>query len=103
MNYNRYDIFWVELDFVRGSELSKRDRMVIISLDAEPVLETVVICPLTSRLRPQWRTRLQVKAANKWTSPPTKFGWSAGAVSEKSARSRMTPLPSATAHGNGNG
>jgi len=28
-------------------------------------LETVVICPLTSKLHQQWRTRLQIKCANK--------------------------------------
>jgi mRNA interferase MazF len=28
-------------------------------------LETVVVCPLTSRLHPDWRTRLPVKVAGK--------------------------------------
>ncbi|MBW2208807.1 MAG: type II toxin-antitoxin system PemK/MazF family toxin [Deltaproteobacteria bacterium] len=28
-------------------------------------LETVVVCPLTSKMHPQWRTRLQIKCAGK--------------------------------------
>lgn len=28
-------------------------------------LDTVVICPLTSKLHPKWRTRLQIKCAGK--------------------------------------
>ncbi len=34
---------------------------VIVSLDAlNSTLPTVVVCPLTSVLRPHWRTRLQI-------------------------------------------
>jgi len=28
-------------------------------------LDTVVICPLTSKLHPKWRTRLQIKCSGK--------------------------------------
>jgi hypothetical protein len=28
-------------------------------------LETVVVCPLTSKIHPKWRTRLQIKCAPK--------------------------------------
>lgn len=28
-------------------------------------LETVVVCPLTSKLHPQWRTRLQIRCADQ--------------------------------------
>jgi mRNA interferase MazF len=28
-------------------------------------LETVVVCPLTSKLHQQWRTRLQIRCADK--------------------------------------
>lgn len=62
----RYDIHWVELDPARGSELRKTRPAVIVSLDVlNRVLETVVVCPLTSKLHPGWRTRLPVKIAGK--------------------------------------
>ncbi|MBI4025756.1 MAG: type II toxin-antitoxin system PemK/MazF family toxin [Verrucomicrobia bacterium] len=66
MSYNRYNICWVELDPVRDSELSKTRPAVIVSLDVlNRALETVVICPLTTRLHQDWRTRLQVKLGGK--------------------------------------
>jgi mRNA interferase MazF len=40
--------------------------VVVISQDEmNQYLETVVVCPLTSKLHPQWRTRLQIKCAQK--------------------------------------
>jgi mRNA interferase MazF len=62
----RYDIHWVELDPARGRELRKTRPAVIVSLDVlNRALETVVVCPLTTRLHPSWRTRLQVRVAGK--------------------------------------
>ena len=64
----RYDIHWVELDPARGSELRKTRPAVIVSLDVlNRALETVVVCPLTSQLHPEWRTRLPVKVKGKPT------------------------------------
>ena len=61
MNYNRYDVHWVNLDPIRGSEMSKTRPAVIVSLDVlNQALKTVVICPLTSQLHPGWRSRLQI-------------------------------------------
>ena len=58
----RYDIHSVELDHTRGSELRKTRPAVIASVDVlNRALETVVVCPLTSQLHPEWRTRLPVK------------------------------------------
>ena len=66
MSSNRYDVHWVELDPVRGSELAKTRPAVGISRDElNRALETVVICPLTSQLHPDWRSRLQVKVTGK--------------------------------------
>lgn len=66
MTCKRYEIRWVELDPARGSELRKTRPAVIVSLDVlNRVLETVVVCPLTSQLHPDWRTRLQVKVKGK--------------------------------------
>ena len=66
MSSNRYDIHWVDLEPVRGSELSKTRPAVIVSLDLlNRALETVVVCPLTTRLHPDWRSRLAVTAGGK--------------------------------------
>ena len=61
MAFKRCNIHWVNLDPVRGSELRKTRPAVIVSLDAlNQALETVVVCPLTTQLNPEWRTRLIV-------------------------------------------
>ena len=66
MKFKRYDIYWVNLDPVRGSELRKTRPAVIVSLDVlNQALETVVVCPLTTRLHPEWRTRLRVKVRGR--------------------------------------
>ena len=66
MACKRYDVHWVELDPARGSELRKTRPAVIVSLDVlNRAVETVVVCPLTSRLHPGWRTRLPVKVAGR--------------------------------------
>lgn len=60
----RDDIHWARLDPVEGSELSKTRPCVIVSRDElNAALPIVVVCPLTSVLRPKWRTRLQVRCA----------------------------------------
>lgn len=62
----RYDVFWVGLDPVEGCGLSKTRRCVIVSLDAlNARLSTVVVCPLTSTLRPAWRTRSTISMAGR--------------------------------------
>ena len=62
----RYDIRWANLDPTVGSEMKKTRPVVIVSLDAlNDKLDTVVICPLTTSLHPAWRSRLQVRAANR--------------------------------------
>lgn len=62
----RHDIYLARLEPVEGSEIGKTRPCVIVSLDAlNAVLPTVVVCPLTTRLRPHWRSRLQVKCAGK--------------------------------------
>lgn len=62
----RYEIRWASLDPVQGAELAKTRPVVIVSLDElNESLQTVVVCPLTSRLHPAWRSRLAVRCANK--------------------------------------
>ncbi|MCU0770915.1 MAG: type II toxin-antitoxin system PemK/MazF family toxin [Verrucomicrobia bacterium] len=63
---NRYDIWLARLDPVQGSEMGKTRPVVIVSDDLRNrLLQTVVVCPLTSQLHPQWRSRLPVRCAGK--------------------------------------
>jgi mRNA interferase MazF len=51
-----------DLNPARGSEINKVRPVVMLSLDVlNEALETVVVCPLTTRLHPCGRTRLQMK------------------------------------------
>lgn len=66
MRFSRYDIHWVSLDPSQGSELRKTRPAVIVSLDVlNRVLETVVICPLTSHVHEGWRSRLAIRLTGK--------------------------------------
>jgi len=66
LNIKRYEIYFADLNPTIGSEIKKVRPVVIISQDEmNKYLKTVVVCPLTSELHPQWRTRLQIKCANK--------------------------------------
>ena len=62
----RYEIYFADLNPTLGSEISKIRPVVIISDDAmNKYLETVVVCPITSKTHPTWRTRLQIDCAGK--------------------------------------
>ena len=62
----RYEIFFADLNPTTGSEIKKVRPVVIVSQDEmNRYLETVVVCPLTSRLHPSWRSRLQIVCAGK--------------------------------------
>jgi len=66
LSIKRYEIYFADLNPTIGSEIKKVRPVVIISQDEmNEYLETVVICPLTSKLHSQWRSRLQIKCANK--------------------------------------
>ena len=66
MTPKRYEIYFADLNPTIGSEISKIRPVVIISDEAmNNYLETVVVCPITSKIHPRWRTRLQVNCANK--------------------------------------
>ncbi len=91
----RYDILWAELDPVRGSEIAKTRPVVVVSLDAlNEVLATVTVCPLTSQIHPEWRSRIQVHCAGKQaeiavdqirTISKKRLGRKLGALSEQDA------------------
>jgi mRNA interferase MazF len=60
----RYEIYFADLNPTLGSEISKIRPVVVISRDTmNSALDTVVICPLTSKLHPKWRSRLQICCA----------------------------------------
>lgn len=64
--FKRYRVYWVDLDLARGRELKKTRPAVVVSRDElNGILDTVVICPLTSTLHPTWRTRLQIEFNGK--------------------------------------
>jgi len=62
----RYGIYSADLDPVRGSEIAKTRPVVIVSPGAmNRHLDTVVVCPLTSKLHPRWRSRIQTACAGR--------------------------------------
>lgn len=62
----RGEIHWARLDPVEGSEISKTRPCVIVSRDElNAVLPTVVICPVSSTVRPKWRTRMKIQCAGR--------------------------------------
>lgn len=62
----RYGIYLAALDPTVGREIAKTRPVVIVSLDVlNRVLDTVVVCPLTTKLHPGWRSRLLVRCAGK--------------------------------------
>ena len=66
MDIKRYNIYFADLDPALGSEIKKVRPVVVVSRnEMNQYLETIVVCPLTSKLHPRWRTRLQIKCAHK--------------------------------------
>jgi mRNA interferase MazF len=62
----RYTIYLADLDPSRGGEIAKTRPVVVVSRDAmNRYLDTVVICPLTTKLHPRWRSRIQVTCARR--------------------------------------
>jgi mRNA interferase MazF len=66
MKVDRYDIFYADLNPALGPELQKIRSVVVVSRnEMNRNLDTVVVCPLTSQLHPAWRSRIQIKCADK--------------------------------------
>lgn len=62
----RYEVQWARLDPVLGSEIGKTRPCVIVSDDRyNAALPTVVVCPLSSTVRPRWRSRVRINCAGK--------------------------------------
>ncbi|MCP4757590.1 MAG: type II toxin-antitoxin system PemK/MazF family toxin [Proteobacteria bacterium] len=62
----KYDVYWVDLKPTKGAMMKKVRPAVIVSpSEQNQYLQTVVICPLTSRIHEHWPTRVQVKIGKK--------------------------------------
>ena len=61
MTTKRYEIHLANLDPTIGSEIRKTRPIVVVSDDLmNRTLATVVACPLTTKLHPTWRSRIQI-------------------------------------------
>jgi mRNA interferase MazF len=95
LNPKRYTIYFADLNPATGSEISKVRPVVIVSQDAmNQYLETVVVCPLTSRVHPRWRSRLQITCAGKAAEVAVD---QIRAISKKLLRDRIDQLPASQA------
>ena len=57
----RYSIYLANLDPTLGREINKTRPVVVVSQnEMNRYLDTVVICPLTTKLHPGWRSRIQI-------------------------------------------
>ncbi len=68
MTISRYEMYVANLDPTVGSEIRKPHPVVVVSDDVmNKTLETVTVvaCPLTSKLHPAWRSRIQIECAGK--------------------------------------
>ena len=66
MTIKRYDIFYADLNPTQGSEIKKIRPVVVISkTEMNKYLDTVIICPATTKLHPGWRSRIQCTIDNK--------------------------------------
>ena len=66
MTVKRYEIYYADLSPTIGGETQKTRPVVVASKTTmNRYLDTVVVCPLTTRLHPPWRSRIQVMCAGK--------------------------------------
>jgi mRNA interferase MazF len=62
----RYCVYLADLDPVRGREIAKTRPVVVVSQDEmNRNLDTVVVCPLTTKRHPRWRSRIQIVCARR--------------------------------------
>ena len=62
----RYGIYLAELNPTRGAEIAKTRPVLVVSRDEmNQYLNTIVVCPLTTKLHPRWRSRIQVICARR--------------------------------------
>ena len=62
----RYNIHLADLNPTVGAEIRKVRPVVVVSQnDMNRYLGRVVVCPLTTSLHPEWRSRIQVQCAGR--------------------------------------
>ena len=62
----RYGLYLANLDPTLGAEMKKTRPVLVVSQNAmNDHLDTVVVCPLTTKLHPTWRSRIQIRCAGK--------------------------------------
>lgn len=60
MILKRWEVYYADLNPAIGGEIKKIRPVVVISkTEMNRYLETVVVCPATTRLHPGWRSRIQ--------------------------------------------
>lgn len=66
MTVKRFEIYYADLSPTIGGEIQKTRPVVVISKSAmNRYIDTVVVCPLTSKLHHRWRSRIQTRCAGK--------------------------------------
>ena len=66
MVVKRFEIYYADLSPTIGGEIQKTRPVVVVSKTAmNRYLDTVVVCPLTSKLHHKWRSRIQIRCAGK--------------------------------------
>ncbi len=66
MTPEQYAIYFADLNPTSGREINKVRPVAIVSQnEMNRYLDTALVCPLTSNLHPQWRSRIQTTCAGK--------------------------------------
>ncbi len=66
MIIKRYGIYLANLDPAIGAEIRKTRPVVVVSDNLmNKFLKTIVVCPLTTKLHPKWRGRIQTQCEGK--------------------------------------
>ena len=64
MTVKRYEIYYADLSPTIGGEIRKTRPIVVVSKTTKNrYLDTVVVCPLTTKLHRRWRSRIQIRCA----------------------------------------
>jgi mRNA interferase MazF len=66
IDVERYGIYLADLNPTRGAEIAKTRPVVVVSRDEmNRYLDTIVVCPLTTKRHPRWRSRVPVTCARR--------------------------------------
>jgi mRNA interferase MazF len=66
MTVKRYEIYYADLSPTVGGEIQKTRPIIVVSKTTmNQYLDTVVVCPLTTKLHQKWRSRIQISCAGK--------------------------------------